>query len=523
MAGHLFITQGDLFGLSCDAVLIPSGSTRHNRKIRYGQVTSSWQPHVAPYLLDGEFLEPAPTPAQPLKQIAPGKRSGRQASPAIWAGLTGDRAHEPLAFYEKPVRRFIARAGQQARQSAGTDRKPLLAMPLIGSGAGGRAPDKGGLLKDLVKAIVKEAQRKDVDVVLVLWDDAAYAAAQQARHASGANNWRDHLEESHVAQARALAGHARRRELVLFLGAGASRGAGLPSWKELLTSLAKAAGLGAQERKALLKLPYPDAARIITARMGGAHQVGEAVADLMRVPRASLVHQLLASLPVQEAVTTNYDALFEQAWEQKRHAKPRILPGNPERDDPAWLLKLHGSVDEPRSIVLSRDDYLRFETQGVALAGIVQAMLLTRHMLFFGYSLSDDNFHRLVHQLRTAVGSPSVKIGTAITTQSASIGDALWDSNIEFVRTGDTGPRHEGERRAAIFLDALGAFSATPTMHLLDDSYQKLYTPQQHKLGRILRELSKLSKELDPPDQEVVNYALEQLVGPEPHRPAAPR
>ena len=55
--------------------------------------------------------------------------------------------------------------------------------------------------------------------------------------------------------------------------------------------------------------------------------------------------------------------------------------------------------------MLSRDDYLRFEAEGVALAGIVQAMLLTRHMLFVGYSLSDDNFHRLVHQVRAAIGS----------------------------------------------------------------------------------------------------------------------
>ena len=65
----------------------------------------------------------------------------------------------------------------------------------------------------------------------------------------------------------------------------------------------------------------------------------------------------------------------------------------------------------PKSIVLSRDDYLRFEGEGVALAGIVQAMVLTRHMLFVGYSLSDDNFHRLVHQVRTAIGSQERPVG----------------------------------------------------------------------------------------------------------------
>jgi len=52
-----------------------------------------------------------------------------------------------------------------------------------------------------------------------------------------------------------------------------------------------------------------------------------------------------------------------------------------------WLLKLHGCVTRPEEIVLSRDDYMAYDSSRSALAGIVQAMMLTKHMLFVGFSL----------------------------------------------------------------------------------------------------------------------------------------
>ena len=125
----------------------------------------------------------------------------------------------------------------------------------------------------------------------------------------------------------------------------------------------------------------------------------EAIIEQVTTEQVSLMHQLLASWPVREAVTTNYDTCFEQAWIDagREHV---VLPKVSAQGAEAWLLKLHGSIDDRSRIVLSREDYLRFEGEGVALAGMVQAMLLTRRMLFVGYSLSDDNFHRLVHQRR---------------------------------------------------------------------------------------------------------------------------
>jgi predicted SprT family Zn-dependent metalloprotease len=36
--------------------------------------------------------------------------------------------------------------------------------------------------------------------------------------------------------------------------------------------------------------------------------------------------------------------------------------------------------------------------------GRVQGMLLMRHMMFVGYSLKDEDFHELMHEVRAARG-----------------------------------------------------------------------------------------------------------------------
>ena len=42
----------------------------------------------------------------------------------------------------------------------------------------------------------------------------------------------------------------------------------------------------------------------------------------------------------------------------------------------------------------------RYANNRAALGGILQALLLTKHMAFIGFSVSDDNFHRLFDSVR---------------------------------------------------------------------------------------------------------------------------
>ena len=52
--------------------------------------------------------------------------------------------------------------------------------------------------------------------------------------------------------------------------------------------------------------------------------------------------------------------------------------------------------------MITKQDYIRFADRFAALSGIVQSMLLTRHLLFVGFSFDDDNFQRIFDSVRKA-------------------------------------------------------------------------------------------------------------------------
>ena len=80
-----------------------------------------------------------------------------------------------------------------------------------------------------------------------------------------------------------------------------------------------------------------------------------------------------------------------------------VLPSPPQKGCKRWLLKMHGCIRNPDSIVFTKQDYIRYADRYAALAGIVQSMLLTKHLLFVGFSLDDDNFIRIFDSVRKAV------------------------------------------------------------------------------------------------------------------------
>lgn len=349
--------------------------------------------------------------------------------------------------------------------------------------------------------------------MLVLFEDKAYAAVQQAR-SRYQKRWE--LTADQRDAGKRLARQARRDRLVLFMGAGTGIGAGLPSWKGLLERLGRDAGITkAAEREQLLRLDPRDAGAVLIRRLGNDTNLPDAIREHVVTSHVSLTHQLLVSLPVTEAVTTNYDVLFERAWRDagRSHA---VLPQQSARGARRWLLKLHGSVDDPNRIVLSRSDYLRFEGEGVALAGLVQAMLLTRDMLFVGYSLSDENFHRLVHQVRGAVGAVDERpqrgqFGTALTPSSASLAQDIWADDVEFVSTASR--RRDDVRRLAILLDYIGHEASAPAAHLLDDSFRAVFRDEELELRRQLLAVRRYAENnrVRPALREAVLEAVDSL------------
>lgn len=471
MVGHVFLVHGDLTQLACDAWLVPSGNLP-----RPG---GSWRHAVAP---NGPPRTPthwrdAPGRVLPWQPLHPG-------GPAPWLVLT---AHAPDASPEQfvePARQFLTVAAASLGPRARNGRAlPLLALPVTGAGQAGGAHQAGAIVKHLLPQLYQFVQANPIDVALVMKEGAQYAAAQAVRsELVGERAWPE-LDDQLRNQVDHLAYRADRQELVLFLGAGVSQAAGLPSWGRLLDALA---GMGLAQDTEFQRLSPLDQARVLKQRLPADRSLGQAVAEQVRAEHYSLVHALLAALPVQEAITTNYDALFEMA--SAAVGRPvDVLPYQQTAGGRRWLLKLHGCISRPEDIVLTREDYLRYDAGRAALAGLVQGLLITRHVLFVGFSLSDDNFHRIADAVRRAVCRQP--FGTSLAVAGNRLLREVWASDLNWVELGEL---PASARLLEIFLDRLAARTVAGADHLFDPKYRATLSPEEVRLRDSLTELAAL-------------------------------
>ena len=485
MGGHLFIIDGDLTKIACDGILIPTDNGFN--------ITPHWKPFLleAGYQDEIDNLRQNPKAGWGDSTMVPLKRRGN--SPQIWLGRIGEAGDaSDFKVFAPKVEDFIRAALRLHTESGRKVRlyewsRPRLALPVIGTDHGGGAEKKGDLIFGMVEKLTKLVRdpKFNADITLVAYGEKPYAAAQRARRMVIDNDsevatrahWQFNNEPATVNlvdSAQKLAEAAIASQLVLFLGAGVSAGAGLPDWKGLLAKIAKDVGFEPRDR--LESVDPRDQATILQRQLEMQKKsLGKAVAMQLTDTHYSLVGGLLASLPSHEAVTTNFDKLFEAAWSTAGR-KAAVLPHEAARPDGRWLLKLHGCVTKPEKIILTRADYLDMPRQHGALMGLVQGLLMMRHMMFVGYSMRDEDFHELVYEVRHALGQQSraTPIGTVLTLETDPLTNELWTTDLQII------PMTVGEKKMApearsrqleIFLDLVGYLATTSAAFFLDRTY----------------------------------------------------
>ena len=196
----------------------------------------------------------------------------------------------------------------------------------------------------------------------------------------------------------------KKGNVVLFCGAGISVSeGGLPSGGQLARELAERAG----EPK-LAKAPLPEVAQAYELKMG--HQsLIEYIANRIDDPRyiPLRTHQLIADLPCTKIVTTNWDRLLEKAMDQAVKPVVKVVRDS----DVAYadeakvlLVKLHGSVEQKDSIIITGDDYYDVFARLLGTANLVRAYFTTKTILFLGFGLADDDFKRLYYEVVRRIG-----------------------------------------------------------------------------------------------------------------------
>jgi hypothetical protein len=127
-------------------------------------------------------------------------------------------------------------------------------------------------------------------------------------------------------------------------------------------------------------------------------------------------HRVLAELPFPIYITTNYDnymmkVLNEESkkdpqrgychWrERAEEEQAKVLPPVPTVANP-FVFHLYGHTDEPESLVLTEEHYMRFlikdsKFPDTTIPMQVQKALVGKSLLFFGYQVDDWDFRILL-------------------------------------------------------------------------------------------------------------------------------
>ncbi len=492
---HVFVIRGDLLHLECDAWLLPTDTEPHVRahwadgnERRRSKLSSA----KTPIFLEGKVLalevaDWPPNEPLPILTAIPtaGVQSVTDLVPAVEAFIA---LGAELAVERRSVQLSCLRSNDPAAELPRP--RPLLAMPLLGTGGGGANLFRGDVLKTIMASARVAAAESNVDVVLVLKDERDFALAQMIRKQSPDRFW-PALEPQLQSEAQVLADKAEQAILVPFLGAGTSISAGAPSWEALINQLASEVGLTADEIAKLKSLDVLDQAAYLRELYADEKvDFGKAIEKLVNLPRYGLAPILLASLPAKEAITLNYDQLFEVASADAGH-RLNVIPGTNPGDSTRWLLKLHGSVDDPNNIVLTREDYLGYNTSREALSAMVKATLITRHLLFVGFGLADDHFHAIVHDVQRALPhdqeSPT-DLGTALTLFDDPLQTRLWKGKLRLIpMSHGSSTIPEAARSLEIFLDVLLAYSTNSHTYLLSREFEDALSEDEKRLAKKLK------------------------------------
>ncbi|MDQ6905207.1 MAG: SIR2 family protein [Chloroflexota bacterium] len=248
---------------------------------------------------------------------------------------------------------------------------------------------------------------------------------------------------------------ADRAGVLIFLGAGLSYGAArarrlfeltsndndhaaLPSWPVLITRMLEELKRLPDLHGSIVDLEAfkaeqsaLDFAELFRGKMGEANYVAflrqqfapEIVTtdvlpsghrDRSRMAYLTASHRALVALPVESTYTTNFDELIETAYRvfDPEHglrlrvsAAPAEFMANVATHPPRHLIKLHGTIDRPDTIVLTRSDFARSRRERAEMFSYFAHHLREASFVFVGFSLSDPNFTQVYDDARLAWGS----------------------------------------------------------------------------------------------------------------------
>jgi rRNA processing protein Gar1 len=111
--------------------------------------------------------------------------------------------------------------------------------------------------------------------------------------------------------------------------------------------------------------------------------------------------ELLKAIAPHSIVTTNFDLLMEILYPDYECVfTERVIAA--EMNNIGEIVKVHGSIKDPSSLVLTREDYIAYSKKRKYISAKLMTYFAEHPVFIFGYSLSDPNIKRIISDLGEA-------------------------------------------------------------------------------------------------------------------------
>lgn len=197
-----------------------------------------------------------------------------------------------------------------------------------------------------------------------------------------------------------------------FIGSGISKPYGLPDFKGLIEKLVKDVKIDLSVEDGL---DYPEIAQYILNEREDKKWIFSKVKEYLGKVQynisGSRYLDYISKSNIHTIWTTNFDTLIEQCFDQNGikydvKADDSDLKNNFQTKAKREIIKIHGSVDSD-DIIITKNDYEDFNINSKLSVRRLEQDLLTKSILFIGYSYSDSDIQNIVNNVRQLIGDGS--------------------------------------------------------------------------------------------------------------------
>lgn len=214
-------------------------------------------------------------------------------------------------------------------------------------------------------------------------------------------------------------------KLIIFVGAGVSQNSGLPSWTDLVKSLAQDIGI---EKK--LDVDGINLSPNIIQQLNDKNSQFSAD-EYLKIPQyyfnkkkrkeyfnkvknllskkanPNIINYLICELKPKHIITTNYDDLLEQTYKKLQEPFSKISENKDlsTSHNNNFIIKMHGEITSKNpKFVLKEADYDNYSKDFKLIETYVKGLIATNTILFIGFSADDINVRKIFQWVKDILG-----------------------------------------------------------------------------------------------------------------------